>query len=373
MKQVVVLLLSGCLGVFSEGLQQPHGLVSSVQHRHGHHHAVQNRHGHRHLHQKSVLPRSAGLGVFSERLPEPSRLVHVSAVQHRHGHHHLREKAVDSLDPEMEAAIAEGKEVRRLSNEINKVRYQTGEIRKQHARAREYHDAQMDSLKNQVDIRKKQKQQDADELDNYKEEKKKHYKHLMCGHVLDGFFFGDDDKKIHVLHLCMGRKSLTHHLLLHHANSSHQLSWHHAVGIKKLVLWDSITTERLEKSLMALDRQISALDREVQAFAARCRHHCIAKGPVQTMRAELKEAKAERDMAWAEYQRDKAKWKQEREELGAQEDELGNDVYSNHHEKARLRKEAWSEVKSEFCPVINENYGINDDKIVEYATVECQE
>merc|ERR1719191_1202896 len=124
---------------------------------------------------------------------------------------------------------------------------------------------------------------------------------------------------------------------------------------------------------MMLDRRLSALDSEVQAFAARCGHTCKARGPVETMKARLRELEAERDAVKAQYYADKAKWKAERDELGAQEDALGDEVYSAHHEKAALRKEAWAEVKSDFCPVINENYGINEDKIVDYAMVECQE
>lgn len=313
--------------------------------------------------QVAALLFSATLGVFSERLQQPHGLVSVA--------HHLRQASVDSrLDPELQGAIDEANEVSRLSDEIQRVEMEISEWKRRHAQARQFHEGQMDSLKQQVEIRKEQQAQNSEELDGYKEEKRKHYKYLMCSYILDAYFFGDEDKKLHTLHLCMGRKSLALHV---HANISHQSFTHHAIGNQKLIFWDSITTERLDQNLMMLDRRLSALDSEVQAFAARCGHTCKSRGPVETMRARLRELEAERDAIKAQYYADKARWKKEREELGAEEDDRGNDVVSAHHEKARLRKEAWQEVKSEFCPVIDENYGINEDKIVDYATVECQE
>lgn len=302
--------------------------------------------------QAALFLFSAILGVAAERIRE---------------HQHLRQKA---RDPELDAAIAEANEVSRLSDEIQRVELEISEWRRRYSQAKNFHEGQMDSLKQQIEIRKQQTSQNDDELDGYKEKKRKHYKYLMCSYVLDAFFFGDEDKKLHVLHLCMGRKSLALHA---HANSSNHHYAFHAIGNRNLVFWDSITTERLDYVLSDIDNRTSALNKELLDFASRCQHHCKAKGPVEQMRSRLRELEVERDSIKAQYYRDKAKWKKERDELSAEEDSLGNDVYSAHHEKAALRKEAWAEVKGDFCPVINENYSLDEDKIVDYATVECQE
>lgn len=314
---------------------------------------------HRPMKQVALFLVSATLGVVTDRIRE---------------HHHLRQQGMGS--PELDAAIAEANEVSRLSDEIQRVELEISEWRRKYSQAKTFHEGQMDSLKQQIEIRKQQTSQNDEELDGYKEDKKKHYKYLMCSYVLDGFFFGDDDKKLHILHLCMGRKSLAlHRAHSMYGNSSNHHYVFHAIGNRNLVFWDSITTERLDYALSAIDNRTSALSKELLAFAARCqkKHHCKARGPVEQMEGRLAELEAERDAIKAKYYRDKAKWRQEREELGAQEDSLGNDVYSAHHEKAALRKEAWAEVKGDFCPVINENYGINEDEIVDYAMVECQE
>lgn len=323
------------------------------------------------------------LSAFLESVAERVRQLDDTAAYalHHHVHHHLRQTASESDErdlltkrhhgsPELDAAIAEAKEVSRLSDKIQRVELEISEWRRRYAQAKAFHEGQMDSLKEQIKIRKEQNSQNTDELDGYKEKKKKHYKYLMCSYVLDGFFFGDEDKKLHILHLCMGRETLAHFHA--HGNSSHHHRKYNAIGNRHLVFWDSITTERLDDELSAIDNATSALHNELLVFATHCGHRCKARGPVEQMRARLRELETERDTIKAEYYRDKAKWKRERDELNAQEDALGNNVYESHHEKAALRKEAWAEVKSDFCPVINEHYGINEDEIVDYATVECQ-
>jgi len=290
---------------------------------------------------------------------------------------HARKRS-GNPDDDWDRAVAYSKEVSRLSSEIHDVQVKISEWRRLRSRARHYHEKQIQSLERQIEIRESQKASQQEGLEDYRDRKEMHYRHLMCSYVLDGFYFGDQDKKLQVVKFCMGRDSLAlvaargqpRHFLKHkrHGHIAH----HHHVDKAQ----EAANLDGGDRTLIALRRRTKALEAAARVLGLRhhCPHHRCSQSSdphLQDLRQTLQKLEAEEASEQEEYYADKKRWRHERQELGAREDALGESVTDMHHERAHLRQQAWAEVKSKMCPVVNENYSVNDTAIVEHALDEC--
>jgi len=146
------------------------------------------------------------------------------------------------------------------------------------------------------------------------------YTGLMCSKTYDAFFSKDPDARMEVLHICIGRKSLAPKSLLKH--TAH------------------------------LDQQVSC----PQADSMQAR--------VDTMRA-AKVSKA------AECRNRKLELKNKLAERRAKEDELEDQYYGHHSNKAQIRADEAAKVERKFCNVIQPNYKLREDNIQAFWTENC--
>jgi len=285
-------------------------------------------------------------------------------------------------DPTWQDTVREAREVSKLSDDIERTQRMIHEWEMKHAKAKAYHEGQKELIKEQIEIRKDQTESQDDELDGYEESKEEYYRYRMCSLLLEAFFFGEDkDSKLHVLHLCIGRKTLA----LQHQTS--QLGQHHhhdhvqkrrrlrkgpsKARARRERLWDEVLDRRLGVRLGEIERQVHALvlaDRSIKERGVSSK----LIGPVQRMEKRLASLEAELVAIRAKYSADSARWRKERRELSATEGAAGQEVNSNYAEKEAAKKRAWSKVKGEFCPTVMAEYGHNEDAIIDHAMDKCQ-
>lgn len=266
-------------------------------------------------------------------------------------------------------AVAEANEVSRLSDRIQQTEAMIEDWQRKHEKAREFHESQKKLIEKSIEIRKQQGQLQNEELENYEKELEERYTYQMCSLILEGFFFGKDkEKRLHILHLCHGRKSLaladagaprrSHH--------RHRRLLRRGGGSGGVRSWDEAMLQGLGQELRTIAGEVHAL----VAVARRLEHQGY-RGPVESMRSRLRVLQNELKAIRKQYHEDSARWRQERNELKAEEAALGGGVNANWDEKQAMKKRAWTKVKNKYCPVINENYGLSEEKITDYAIATC--
>lgn len=287
----------------------------------------------------------------------------------------------------VDPVIAEAREVSRLSDEIARMESKIDRWEMRYAKAKAYHEKITELKKQQIAIRKRQMKQRTvtgeSSEDEYREKKEKYYKYMMCNKLLNAFFFDDNnhDAKLEVLHLCMGRKSLA---LFQGppSNSSNP-------GFLGTKAEEDEEEKKLEAELLngpSLEEELEDLMGESASFLAaetrlekelnldtKSTQQLKGKGqgPADDLQRKLDAQKREYTAVRQRLFADQKKWREERNELAKEEQALAEDVYQEKYDKTAIKKEAWMKVKGEFCPVINESYRIDDDKIVEHAMKEC--
>jgi hypothetical protein len=144
------------------------------------------------------------------------------------------------------------------------------------------------------------------------------YTASMCAKTYDAFFVKDEDSRMEVLHICSGRKSLAPKSLLRHRSDVH-------------------------KTKCPQDQMQNTVDR---------------------LRA-AKEAKV------AKCKKDKAELRNTLAQKRAREDTLEDQYYGHHESRTEARTKAGREVEAKFCPVVMQNYHLNEVKIQEFWKENC--
>lgn len=268
--------------------------------------------------------------------------------------------------PSYQDTLRDAKEVSRLSDEIASVKLQIEEWQRKHAEARAYHEGQKKLIKRQIEIRKQQAGHREEELEDYEEEQEEKFTYLMCSYLLDAFFFEkSQDARVHVNHICMGRKSM--HLL---AGKPRRLLRRGKPRARSAGAWDDVTLRELGRGLRRISSEVRALVAAERRLRRRCAASGGCEGPAEMQRT-LDAMKSELAAIKAEYFADLKRWRAERSELSAEENALGDDDMSTWHEKQNMKHRAHEKVKDKFCPVINQYYGIDEEKIISHALKEC--
>lgn len=298
-------------------------------------------------------------------------------------------------DPSWQETVDESREVSRLSDRIQQNDMMIARWRRKHADARHYHEGQKKLIKKQIAIRKQQNEVHEESNADYESSKEEQYKYRMCAMILDAFYFSDGEEeqeaKVKVLHYCMGRKSMalfaaaapgphrfpvkkSHRHL--RAQASSEGRHRSAAATHTVEVWDDIVDQRLEHRLLQVERSFQSTVVEMRGLEKHCSEKggcsSAVAGPVQDMEAKLERQERELEAVRREYHEDQQRWRAERAELRREEGDLGDDATQTHYDKQAARHRAWEKVKGDFCPVINQHYGLDEEKIVEFAMEECQ-
>lgn len=152
------------------------------------------------------------------------------------------------------------------------------------------------------------------------------YTTMMCMKSYNAFF-GDKDQeaRLEVLHLCMGRKSLAPSSLLRHA---------------------------------------AHVDRSITTDVHDCPQAASMQERVDLLRATKKTKVAECKVK-------KAELRKELDETDAREDELEGKLYGHHDDKTEIRSKVAAEVTAKFCNVITPNYKLQEEKIQDFWSKNC--
>jgi len=300
----------------------------------------------------------------------------------------------ETSDPSWQDTVEESREVSRLSDRIQQNDMMIARWRRKHADARRYHEGQKKLIKKQIAIRKRQDEVSTESNQDYEASKQEQYKYRMCAMILEAFYFADGEEekaaKLKVLHHCIGRKSMAlfaaaapgphrfpvrrlHRRLRARAAPAASLGGAATPGEE---IWDDVVDSRLGRRLVQVERSVNGAALELRALEK----HCSEKGgcggsvmgPVQDMEAKVARQEQELEHVRTVYHEDQQRWRAERAALRREENALGDDATQTHYDKQAARHRAWDSVKGEFCPVINQYYGIDEDKIVDFAMEECQ-
>jgi len=224
------------------------------------------------------------------------------------------------------------------------------------AKAKDFYERRKHLLQQQIDIRESQLESRGKEDDKYRKEKETQYTYQMCSMLMDAFFFDDDQtKRIKVLELCMGRKSLAH---LQTAGSNSTTNTSHLLEGPSLLT----ALSELEAQTQVLTTAETRLEKTGR----------LLRGPADNMRGILRRLEQEEVAARSQLSSDVADWKAKIEKLQKREDALGDKVLESHQQKSLVKKQSWQKVMNHFCPVINRAYRIDNDAIVEHAIESCK-
>jgi hypothetical protein len=107
-------------------------------------------------------------------------------------------------------AAADAREISDLSDKIHTQEMRVQRLHNQHNDAARYYDAKIENMKTQIEIRKRMSDSHPDlESDEYKRDQESHYQSLMCSMMMEGWVLdGGREKKLKVLHICIGRTDL---------------------------------------------------------------------------------------------------------------------------------------------------------------------
>jgi len=241
--------------------------------------------------------------------------------------------------------IAEAREVSRLSDLINKKLLEIRLLRNKQANDKSYYEKQRDSLKRQIEIRKKQlKIRPLNDESAYREERTEHYKSVFCSVLLDAYITDNDsDSHIRAFKICLGSDSLG-------------LSQVQAITVAPHV--QQVTL--LKKSQLPphwAAQKFLASERRVEQSAA------SGRGPASGLQAKLDQLEQERKKLKATIAADKVAWNQELDKLNQNEQSLGDEHYDQHMDKTAISKEASKKVTEEMCPMITGSHKIDEDGI----------
>jgi len=165
-----------------------------------------------------------------------------------------------------------------------------------------------------------------DSSDELRSEYTESYTTMMCMKTYDAFIGDkDEDDRLGVLHLCMGRKSLAPSSLLRH-------------------------TSRVDHSVAGETRDCPQ---------------------AKSMQDKVKLLEDMKKQKIAQCSVDKIKLKEELAEVGTEEDKLEAEVHGHHESKTDIRSTVASEVTTKFCAVITPNYKVNEQKIADFWHKEC--
>merc|ERR1740121_2906987 len=184
---------------------------------------------------------------------------------------------------------------------------------------------------------------------------------------MDAFVFNEDDtqKRVHVFEVCMGRESLA----FAQSRARPGLSEGRLLGSSSLrssntsIVW-----------LASFERRVRELGTRLHSLKSAYRrlNGSVAATPASSsMKETLDNLEAEEAALQQQLRADKAKWSQECDELAEEERQLGDEYAAGHMDRQAQSEAAEAQVKGEFCPVVQSNYGINEDKIRDHVQNEC--
>jgi hypothetical protein len=152
------------------------------------------------------------------------------------------------------------------------------------------------------------------------------YMNMMCMKTYDAFV-GDkeQDARLEVLHLCIGRKSLAPSSLIHH-------------------------TAKVENN--------------ITAKASDCPQ-------ARSMQDKVEMLRSTKALKVAKCKAEKAKFRGDLNKKGAEEDKLEGQLYGHHDDKHAIRSRVATEVTTKFCNVITPNYKMNEANIREFWSKNC--
>jgi len=268
-------------------------------------------------------------------------------------------------------AVYQANAVSELSNKINAALLKLQRLQSEYDDANRYYAKQKRLLDKQIEIRKRMvaRQSRIDDA-THRADKEEHFKSMMCWKFIDAFVNDDDkDARLKVLHICMGRKSVS---LLptsvdHRLPSEPRIRGHPAA--------QHGDSQQLSIVPLSLIRQVGELEAEIRILIASERRFQSRgsrdSGPSQEMKQKLQQLDlAVRDLK-AKIATDKAQWRKEVDELREEERGLANDYYGTHYDREAAEDAALDEVKDNFCPVIEAHYGVDHSAIVEHVVDQC--
>jgi len=227
--------------------------------------------------------------------------------------------------PDYKDVVACSKSVSRLATETNTLVAANQNIDRTCDRSLQYY-KDMIALKQKSITQLEHMKSGHDSSAELEKEYTERYTTLMCMKTYDAFVGGkDDDDRLEVLHLCIGRTSLAPRSLLHHRSHVEHKVEVHAQACPQAV---------------PMQQRVDMLKQAKKTKVAQC----LVK------KAELKKELAKKD---------------------AREDELEGKHYGHHADKAKIRSKVGGEVTAKFCKVIQPNYKMNEKKIVAFWGKNC--
>lgn len=275
-----------------------------------------------------------------------------------------RSLALEVASPEWREAVAEAREVSELSERIDTMRLKISILRARYGRARRYHENRKESLKIQIAIRERQLKihgNNATSMAEYRAAKETQYKYRMCALLMDAFFFDKDhEDRLKVLYLCIGRTSMA---LAQGAASTSTPALRGNV---------SNVADDPEPNVLVGPSLLEALEEQIAEGKVLLAEVAKLQGPAaESLHRRLDALEQEYEATAQELRADKVRWKAEIDELNEREQRLGDAVVGGHYDRQAVNREAWQNVKNDFCPVINQWYSIDNDKIVDHAIDKC--
>jgi len=224
-----------------------------------------------------------------------------------------------STNPNYQDSVECSRKVSSLSDETNRLLTQHQQIDRGCADALKYYEDMITSV-DQSNAHLKDRVAAKDTDDELAQVYRERYTGSMCMKTYEAFFLKDEDARLEVLHICMGRKSLApSSFLRRRAHLDDMQQCPQAKHMQERV--DQLRAARAQK-------------------VAECR----------TRKLELKNKLAEKRRT---------------------EDKLEEQYYGHHSNKAKIRTQVAGEVENKFCKVILANYKLKEEKIQKYFAENC--
>jgi len=222
-------------------------------------------------------------------------------------------------DPSYQDSVDCSNEVSRLANEANRLLAEHQEVERRCDRSLQYYRDMIASVKETIKIYEagvEKRDSDEELVQRYRAR----YTSMMCMKTYEAFILEDEDARLEILHICIGRTPLAPSTFLRHRGQDE---------------------EPCQQAQDMQDR-VDMLRSEKAAKVAECRTK------KQTLKNELQQRRAE-------------------------EDRLEDKYYGHHQNKAEIRSEVAANVTGTFCPVIQGNYRVNEDNIKRFWEEKCSE
>lgn len=256
-----------------------------------------------------------------------------------------------------ESAVKRANEVSELSDKIQAASRDVQEARRDYAYWKNYYATKEANLREQIAIRKRQiANKPSPNQTDVELRREDHYEAVMCYKIMDAFVFNQDDqqKRLHVLEVCMGRESLTFFQsrpLPSRTDAPKRLPL-----VNGSLVWLTHFSEKMEQ----LDNKVHALEKEV-----------VRIGGPEEMKQMLHDLEQEEAAIKSQLAADKQRWSQECDEIADEEQALGEEHVDNYHDHQAIKVAAAQKAKDKFCPVVNKNYRVNEDNIRDFVQQEC--